>query len=323
MEKNYKAGLIGCGDYLVWETDPINNSKYFSLKYTYDLDKSKAEKRAKEMNAKAVDSDDEIFNDPEIDVVLIFTPPWARLELFEKAAANKKHIIAPKPFVNNIEDAMKLKSIVDGKVECAVFYGRSGDPAVETLKKIFDSGEIGSLALYKEDWMHHYPTWNDWATDKEKNGGPFMDAMIHNLNKSRYLIGDDITNVNFFSDNIAHNLKCNDTEYMKLDFKNGAVSHLFMSWAADLDVYEDSAAGREHYAYLHMITNQGWYVEEIMKDDVPFIKAHKEGQVKEWKVEDLPMTPYDQVVYNIENGLPQNSSMEMAIEDIRIMSNVM
>lgn len=321
--KTFKAGLIGCGDYLRWEIDPLNNSKLLDVKYTFDLDSAKAEKRAGELSATAVTSDDEIFSDPEIDIILLFTPPWVRIPLFEKAVANNKHIITTKPFANNLDDALKLQSIVEGKVECAVFYGRSGNPGVELAKQIFDSGEIGKLAYYKEDWFHHYPTWNDWATDPEKNGGPFMDAMVHNLNKSRYLIGSDVTSIKYSSDNFVQKLKCNDTEQMQIKFANGAGSNLFITWAADLDVYDPSGNDREHYGIMHMITDKGWYVEEIEKDGVAYIKAHNNGQVKEWKIEDLPMTHYDDAVSRIQNGEPQNSSIDMAIEDMKILSKAM
>ncbi len=318
--KKFKAGLIGCGDYLRWEIDPINNSKNLDVKYTFDLDKSKAKKRAEELSATVADSDDTIFNDPEIDLVMIFTPPWVRIPLFEKAVANNKHIVTTKPFASNLADALKLKEMVAGKVECAVFYGRSGNAGVEMLKKIFDSGEIGKLAYYKEDWFHHYPTWNDWATDPEKNGGPFMDAMVHNLNKARYLVGEKVASIRYSSENFVQKLKCNDTEQMQVKFANGAGANLFITWAANLDVYDKTGNVREHYAFPHMITTQGWYVEEIEKEDQPYIKAHKDQKVKEWKVDELPMTHYDEVVYNIENNLPQNSSIDMALTDIEILA---
>ncbi|MFW5878063.1 MAG: Gfo/Idh/MocA family protein, partial [bacterium] len=244
MAKVLKAGLIGCGDYLRWEIDPINNSKYFKVKSTYDLDPEKSRKVATRIGAASVDSADAIFDDEEISIVMIFTPPRARKDLFSKAVNHGKHIITTKPFGTSLKDARELKNIVEDKVNCAVFYGRTGNSSVEKIKEILKSGEIGKLALYKEDWLHHYPTWNNWATDMEKNGGPFMDAMIHNLNKSRYLIDSPVKSVQFISENYVQNLKCNDTEFMKIDFENGASSWLFITWAADLEVFDISGNDR-------------------------------------------------------------------------------
>ncbi len=319
MEKTYNAGLIGCGDYLRWEIDVINNSKHLNVKYTFDLNRQKAEERAGQLGAETVDKVDEIFDDQDVEVVMIFTPPWARKELFQKAVEKGKHILTTKPLAPNVKDAQYLCGLVEDKVNCSVFYRRTGDPFFEKLKEIFDSGEIGKLAVYKQDWFHHYPQWNQWATDPEKNGGPFMDAMVHNQNIARYLMGREATSVQFFSGNYAQNLKCNDTECMKLDFEDNGVAYLFITWAGDLEVFSLDGNEREHLDFLHMITDKGWYVIEKEENDEQYIIAKKESEVKKWKVEPLPVTPYDQFVINIENNHPQPFDVKDALKDIIIL----
>ncbi|MFW6371710.1 MAG: Gfo/Idh/MocA family protein, partial [Bacteroidota bacterium] len=148
------AGLIGCGDFLRWLIDDLNNSKKIKVKYTYDLNPEKSGLRAGQLNASVAESAEQIFNDPEISTVYIFTPPFAREELFKMAVDHGKNIITTKPFAVNYDAAKKLYNMVKDKVECGVFYGRAGNAAVEALKTIFDGGEIGNLAIYKEDWFH-------------------------------------------------------------------------------------------------------------------------------------------------------------------------
>ena len=314
-----KAGLIGCGDYLRWVINHLNNSQHLRVKYTFDLDRKKSEAIAARINATVVDSETVIFNDPEVEIVMIYTPPWIRKDLFRKAADSGKHIITTKPLAPNARDAEYLYQTVKDRVECAVFYGRTGNAGVEKLKTILDSGEVGQLAVYKEDWLHHYPQWNDWATDPEKNGGPFMDAMVHNLNKSRYLIGSPVKSLNFFSENYTQSLKCNDTEFMKINFENGSSSWLFITWAADLEVYDKTGNNREHYGILHMITSQGWYITEEQAGPVKVIKAKKENLVKTWEIPSLEHTPYDEVAFNIMEGKPQKFDIVPALSDIRII----
>ncbi len=318
MKDIVKAGLIGCGDYLRWEIDKLNNSKQFKVKSTFDLDRGKSESMAKKIHARPAEDADSIFADPEISIVMIYTPPWARKELFEKAVKAGKHIITTKPLAPDYRDAKELSDIVDDRVACAVFYGRTGDAGTEKIREILVAGEIGSLALYKEDWFHHYPTWNDWATDPKKNGGPFLDAMVHNLNKSRYLVGVPASSLTYFSENYAQNLKCNDTEFMKLDFENGAASYLFITWAADLEVYDPEGNDREHYGILHMITDKGWYVTEEQSEKGHWIRAKKEDRVREWPVNPPEQTPYDEVVRSIRGKEPQKYDISWALEDLRI-----
>jgi len=319
METTMKAGLIGCGDYLRWEIDKLNHSKLLKLKLTYDLDPEKAKAIAMQTGAVAAGSEDEIFNDKEISIVLIYTPPWARTELFRKAVAAGKHIITTKPLGTNAAGARELAAIVGEKVHCSVFYGRAGDAATETLKGIFEGGEIGHLALYKEDWFHHYPHWNDWATDPEKNGGPFMDAMIHNLNRSRYLSGSPVASATFVSDNYVQNLKCNDTEFMRVRFMNGSAAWLFITWAADLEIFDPAGNDREHLGIQHMITSEGWYVAEEEIGKKQFIVARKEGKSKKWEVAPLADTPYDEVARAIQDNKKSGHDISLALDDMEVM----
>jgi predicted dehydrogenase len=321
MTKILKAGLIGCGDFLRWEIEKLNASKLLKIKWTFDLNRNKAENRARQLGATVANSEEEIFSDSEVDVVMIFTPPFARLNLFERAARNGKHIITTKPFAPNLIEADKLRLIIENAgIRCSVFYGRTGNDSVETMKQVFESGEIGHLALYKEDWFHHYPQWNDWATDPARNGGPFMDAMVHNLNKARYLINQKVIDVKYSSENFAQKLKCSDTEFMQVYFENGACSHLFISWAANLEVYSLDGNDREHYGISHYITNKGWYVKETSdQNGNPIIRAHNEKEVKIWQVKTAAFTPYDEVAQCIAENKPFNSEYAMAYEDIAIM----
>lgn len=319
----HNAALIGCGDYLRWEIEKLNSCKLLKVTKTFDLDKAKSEKRASQLFAKAVESLQDIFEDHSIEIILIFTPPVARKELFKKAVESNKQIITTKPLAPSYKEALELFNMTKGKVECAVFYRRAGNASIEKLKEILRSNEIGQLALYKEEWYHHYPQWNNWATDPEKNGGPFMDAMIHNLNIARYLSDSKVISCNFFSDNHAQQLKCNDTEFLKVNFENGASAHLFITWAADLEVFDLTGNDREHYGITHIVTDKGWYVKEVQTPDGLFIEAKREHEIKRWKVTELPLNPYDDFVRNMEKKIHQNHDIAFALEDNRILDFAM
>ncbi len=324
MSNILNMAIIGCGDYVCrWESGTINNSKKVKVKSLFDTNRKQAEILNKKLEGRIVESVDEIFNDNEIDIVCLFVPPWIRKEYVLKAVKAGKHIITTKPLAASIDDCREMvKAVENSKIKCGVFYGRTGDAEIETYKNIFDSNEIGNLALYKQDWIHHYPEWNDWATDPEKNGGPFMDAMIHNLNTSRYLMNRPATQCTFFSDNHAHNLKCNDTESMKIDFKNNGSAHLFITWAADLEVFSQEGNDREHIDIMYMVTDQGWRLTTQSDDSGTFVVASRNGENKKWEVKELEKTAYDTVAESIVNNtdLPGHTpDIRMAYEDIQIM----
>ncbi len=305
-----------------WESTPIVNSNQILIKSLFDLDSAKANTLKQKIGGEIVNSAEDIFNDSEISIVCIFVPPWVRKDLMIRAANHGKHIIATKPLAANIADCEAIVNGINDKVKSGIFYRRSGDALMETLKQIFDSGKIGKLALYKQDWLHHYPQWNDWATDPEKNGGPFMDAMVHNLNIARYFMGRKTTAVTLFSDNHSQNLKCNDTEFMKIDFEDSGSAHLFITWAADLEVFSTKGNDREHIDIWYMITDQGWHITVEWKDDTPIIKASRNGEIQTWTVTKSDVTPYDAMAGAVKTDGHLRSdivSLKEAFEDILLL----
>jgi predicted dehydrogenase len=324
MANVHNIGIIGCGDYVTrWESSVIKKCKRIKVKSLRDLDEKRADTLASMVGGQVVDSAETIIADGDIDIVCVFVPPFVRKDLLLKAADAGKHIITTKPLASQTADAMAiLKSVENANVRCGVFYRRAGDAAFETYREIFESGEIGKLALYKHDWIHHYPQWTDWALDPAKNGGPFMDAMMHNMNIARYLMARPATHCTYFSDSHAHDLPCADTEFMKLDFQDGGSAHLFVTWAADLEVFSTEGNDREHIDIHYMVTDQGWRLTESETDGKCVITASKEGKKKQWPVEPLPQTPYDEFAETVETGKPLASdipTIRQAVEDIKII----
>ena len=322
MNKTYKMGILGCGDYLRWQVDDINATENLEVKALFDPRKEAAEKYAPLLGGCAVDSDAVIFDDPEIDIVALFVPPWIRRNLVERACAAGKQIFTTKPLASTVEDCKPMVSAVEKSgVLCALGYNRTANPLIETYKTIFTDPEIGRLALYKQDWLHHYPQWNDWALDPEKNGGPFMDAMIHNQNNARYLMGRPMKAATYFSDQHAHpELKCGDTEFMKLDFVDHGSAHLFITWAADLEVTSTEGNHREHIDIGYMISEKGWRLTH--EEDEQIITASRDGKSRTWNVETLPKNAYQQFTEALETGTPLPAdipTIQESYEDLKLL----
>jgi len=325
MSTKLRIGIVGCGDFLRLQENEINKSHHIEVAALFDPAHDRCEKFASKWpGSRACQSAEEVLDAPDVDIAAIFVPPWARKDLFVRAAKNGKRIITTKPFASTIAECDEMVSAVKkAGVAAGVIYNRTESRMAITLKQIFESGRFGKLALFKQDWIHHYPQWNTWALDPQKNGGPFMDAMIHNLNIARYLMGRPATRGTMFSDKHAHpDLACADTEFLKLDFTENGSAHLFITWAADLRV--DSHAGnyREHVDIWYAVTDQGWKLTEQQKDGAPVISATKDG-----KIETIPFATITETAFDaLAAGKPDATgsygtlaSVNEATEDIRII----
>ena len=315
-------GILGCGDFLKGNADAILKSTRLKVTQVFDPDQQRAAAYAATFGAQVARSEADILGNRSIQAVALFTPPFLHAQQIETAAAAGQHILTTKPLAPDAASCARAVAAVErAGVHCGVIYRRTGTPQIAGLKKLLDSGELGRLALFRQDWIHHYPTWNTWATDPAKNGGPFMDAMVHNLNIACHLMGRPSTHCTYFSDNLAHpELKCSDTECMKLDFAGGT-AHLFITWAADLQVFSNDGNQREHIDHCYLVTDKGWYLTFGWGAAGPEITAKREAEVRTIAAPFPEGTLFDRFVASIEGGaLPEElPSIQEAAADICLM----
>ena len=93
-----------------------------------------------------------------------------------------------------------------------------------------------------------------------------MDAMLHNLNAARYLMGRRVVGRAFFSDDHTHSLACDDTQFLKVDFEQGASAHLFITWAAELAVYDSANGARVGTLLWGSEKEADWQAKAQMED---------------------------------------------------------
>jgi predicted dehydrogenase len=315
--KIYRAGLLGCGDFTRIQTPGLVRSERVRVTRVFDPNPDAARAAAERLGAPVADSAESIIEDAAIDIVLIFTPPFTRRELVEKAVAAGKLIITTKPLASNLEDAQAIAAATrDGR--CLVIYKRTGDPQVQSLKKLLVSGEVGELVLYRHDWIHHYPYWAPWALDPKKNGGPLVDAVIHNLNTARHLAGREVVGFGYHGYRLTQDFPIPDTELLVLDFEGGATAHLFITWAADLAIYDRKANDRERVNINYLVTSERYLVRFETRETRPMIAATRDGEVRLYPVEAPPLTIFDRYVADIEALRPVETGAQEAYRDLEL-----
>jgi predicted dehydrogenase len=69
MAKNMKIGVLGCGDFLRWQSGALEKSTSATVAKLFDPDTARAGKYAEKLNASVASSGDEIIEDNDIDIV--------------------------------------------------------------------------------------------------------------------------------------------------------------------------------------------------------------------------------------------------------------
>ncbi|MFA4030179.1 MAG: hypothetical protein GDYSWBUE_001771 [Candidatus Fervidibacterota bacterium] len=133
---------------------------------------------------------DDLFSDPDIDMIDICLPSYLHAEAAIKALRNGKHVFVEKPIALTVEDA-------DEMVKVAKEQGRYlmvGQvlrffPEFALIKRMQQEGKYGKIrgAFFKR--VITRPTWSDWFSDPQKSGGAVVDLHIHDSDFVQYLFG--------------------------------------------------------------------------------------------------------------------------------------
>ena len=144
-----------------------------------DLIRERAEKAQAEYGVpKLYDTMEELFADPEIDIVLNLTRPYEHYGVSKAALLAGKHVYCEKPLGITLEEGEELVALAEEK---GVWLGGAPDTfmgaGIQTAKKLIDSGIIGEFVGGRFAMAGHgMETWHpDPDFYYQRGGGPLFD----------------------------------------------------------------------------------------------------------------------------------------------------
>lgn len=194
---NYNWATLGCG-VIANELALAMEKRGQKLYSVANRTKSKAVAFAEKYGIKKVyDSIDEVFDDPNVDIIYISTPHNTHIEYMKKALSSGKHILCEKSITLNSNELAEAVDIAEKNhlilAEAMTIYHM---PLYKTLKKRIDSGDFGRLNLiqmnfgsYKEYDM------NNRFFNRNLAGGALLDIGVYALSCVRWFLDscpDDI-----------------------------------------------------------------------------------------------------------------------------------
>lgn len=178
--KKVKIGFVGCGC-----ISPIylkNLTKMFrevEIIGVCDLIRERAEKAVKEYAIPKLYEDMyELFDDPEVDIVLNITRPYEHYEVTRQALLHGKHVYSEKPLSPDLAEARELVALA---AEKGLMLGGAPDTflgaGIQTCRHLIDNGFIGTPIGATARFVSRGP--EDWHPDPEfvyqYGGGPMFD----------------------------------------------------------------------------------------------------------------------------------------------------
>lgn len=137
---------------------------------------------------KVYDDFNDMFTDPDIDIIYITTPHNTHIDFMKKAIENKKHILVEKSITLNSDE---LSEAVELAKKNGVVIGEAMTiyhmPIFKELKKILDSDELGRVNLITANFGSFKPyDMNNRFFNRNLAGGAMLDIGVYALSFVRY-----------------------------------------------------------------------------------------------------------------------------------------
>lgn len=189
-----KIGFVGVGCisniYLENITNMFDNIEVIGV---CDLIPERAQQAAEKYNIPKIYKDMyELFDDPEVDIVLNITRPYEHYEVTKAALMAGKHVYSEKPLSPRWSEAKELYDLAASK---GLTLGGAPDTfmgaGIQTARKLIDDGFIGTPIAAYARLASHGP--EDWHPDPEfvyqYGGGPMLDMGPYYITALLNLLG--------------------------------------------------------------------------------------------------------------------------------------
>lgn len=101
---------------------------------------------------------EDVFGDPEIDLVVVSTQMSLHYEYTKRALESGKHCLCEKPFMETKAQAQELFDLAETKgLYCSAYQNRRYDSDFLTVQKVIESGMLGELLEVEMHYDYYRP----------------------------------------------------------------------------------------------------------------------------------------------------------------------
>jgi predicted dehydrogenase len=176
-----------------------------------------------------------IKDNPEVDIIYIVLPNFMHAEYTIRGFQAGKHVLTEKPMAATPADCQQM---IDagrkaGK-KLMVAYRCRYEPYNQEAIRIAHSGDLGPILVIEADAGWNATNPDQWRLKKDlAGGGSLMDIGIYALNGSRYLSGEEPTEVNAMIYNVPGDPRFKEVEEtvnFQLRFPSGTIANCTSSY---------------------------------------------------------------------------------------------
>lgn len=254
--KPYNLGIIGAGMYGKILMKWLHQDERANILWVNSASEATTKAAAQEFGIKKWSTDyHEVLNDPQVNAVVIATPPFLHAEQVEAALKAGKHILLEKPIAESRESLQRIVRAVESAPSLKVLEASCRHTRLtrkfKFIKDMIDSGKLGEVyhihhnSLGRTTFIEYNPN-GEWAMNKKlAGGGPFADRGVYDLSFHLGLLNDvpQLKSLQSFKRNDLRDMS-RLVEFSDVE-QHGAA---WMEFDTGLTYYYENGAGVHHEA---------------------------------------------------------------------------
>jgi len=165
----------------------------------------------------------QVADDPDIDLVIVSTPPNTHAPLALQMLRASKHVVVEKPFCLTTTEADEMIELARERQRVLTVYQcRRWDPDYLAIQRIAQAGTVGPI-FHMETFIGGYAhPCNYWHSHEPISGGVFYDWGSHYLDWILQLIPDRVVSVRGIEHKrVWHDVTNADQSSVRLSFAQG------------------------------------------------------------------------------------------------------
>ena len=288
-------GMIGTGNISDLHSVGYLKNEHSKIIAVADVRESVAEEKRKKFSAERSYSDyQQLLKDESVDAVDICVPNFLHSKIAIAAAEAGKHILVEKPMAITVKECEEMIAAAKrNDVKLMVGHNQIFYPPHREAKRLIQE-EIGKPILLLTRLHNGFRQNHGWRADaKSVGGGFFMEACVHRLYLSRFLVGEpkriDCRMTKIFDDTVAE-----DIAQVTMDFENGIQGSLVANQGGPFPLWDDRT---------EMIGSEGLIIVNGFEEQViagPPLMFYKNGRWTYYVKAGHPGTSGDRPLGNLE-----------------------
>jgi len=202
MAETVSFGMLGCGEIAVATARSLAAARHCRIALVQDVREAPARDLAEKHDARWTLKAEEVFADPEVEVVYIAVPHFLHAPLTIQALEAGKHVLVEKPMATTVADCDRMIAAAraNDRVLSLAFLRRYQATTLKA-RELIEQGALGEIfGLYipamgdkpASYWQGGYSgrVQTDWRQSKERaDGGILIMNAVHNLDALLWVTG--------------------------------------------------------------------------------------------------------------------------------------